>query len=68
MTPLSELNEFFVQIIANFKWSNSGRFLLQKCDSIFGQFITSIQYIFILHEKFKRALHIGIIYDHQIKK
>ena len=45
--------------------NSSGRFLLRTFDSIFAHFITSVQYIIILHGKFKRALHIGIIHDHQ---
>ena len=48
--------------------NSSGILLLQTFDSIFAHFITSIQYIIILHEKFNRALHKEIIHDHRLKK
>ena len=42
--------------------------MLGKIDSIFVDFISSIQYIIILHETLKIAFHVGIIHDHQTKK
>ena len=70
MTPLSEwilfANYSKLQLSSGVT-KNSGIILLTTLDSIFAHFITLIQYIIIL-QKFKRALHIGIIHDHQTKK
>ena len=71
LTPLSEWIIFAncskLQLSSGVT-NSSRRLLLRTLDSILAYFMTLILYIIILHEKFKRALHTGIIHDHHTKK